>query len=306
MPLSRAVMSHESPEIYVVEVSSYALESVETFRPRAGAVLNLTPDHLARHGTMEAYAAAKARMFGCMSPDDTAILNADDHVVWAMGATLDATVMGFSMKKPVDGGVWIEDGVIRDDGGAIIAVDALSIPGNHNVANALAVVALLKASGFGGEAALEGLKDFPGVEHRLELVCATDGITYYNDSKSTNIDSLAVALKAFDKPIVLIAGGEGKGADYSVLVELVAHRVKFLVTLGADAELMEAAWGAHVAHGRAEDMAGAVAMATDAAAAGDVVLLSPGCASFDMYSDFEARGRHFKKIVTGLRAGVDA
>jgi UDP-N-acetylmuramoylalanine--D-glutamate ligase len=297
LPFSGAVQIEPAPEYIVLEVSSYQLETSRRFRPWIGAVLNVTPDHLARHGTMEGYAAVKARMLTNQGPDDFAVLNADDPFVSAMAGATRATVWSFSLERMVDPGLWLDRDTIRQGGGAVARANDTRLPGRHNLQNVLCALSMMRAGGFEWEGVLEGLRGFRGVEHRIEHVRDIDGVAYYNDSKSTNIDSLKVALESFDVPVVLIAGGRGKGADYRPLRELVARRVKALVTLGEDAPLLEEAFGDVVPAERATDMADAVRRAAAAARPGETVLLSPACASFDMYDDFEHRGRVFKEIV---------
>jgi UDP-N-acetylmuramoylalanine--D-glutamate ligase len=297
-PFSEAVLADPPADIIVLEVSSYQLEACETFRPWAGAVLNLTPDHLGRHGSMEAYAAAKARLFMNQGAGDIAVLNADDPIVAAMHVPPGPRLYHFSMCREVPEGLWLDREVIRCGRAAIAHVRDCPLPGRHNLANALAALTLIEACGLPWDAALQALRRFRGVEHRIEWVARHEGVDYYNDSKSTNVDSLQVALESFSRPIVLIAGGRGKGAPYAPLAPLIQARVKRLITIGEDAPLLEAAFGGITRTERAADMEDAVLRARGSAAPGDVVLLSPACASFDMYRNFEERGRDFKRCVT--------
>lgn len=299
-PLSEAVLAEPAPEFLVLEVSSYQLEMARTFRPWIGAVLNVTPDHLGRHGAMDEYAAVKARLFRNQSADDFAVLNADDPLVNGMGMHAVSQEYAFSVKGPVDRGLWANGDVIRDGDEAVATVSDIPLPGAHNLENALAALTMMRAGGFDWERTVEGLRSFRGVEHRIEFVTAIDDVRFYNDSKSTNIDSLRVALESFEEPIVLIAGGQGKGSDYGVLRELVVSRVKHLVALGEDAVLFVETFGDLVPTDRVETMEDAVRYAARAASPGDVVLLSPACASFDMFENFEHRGRAFKQAVAEL------
>lgn len=296
-PFSEAVLAQSSAAIIVLEVSSYQLEGCDTFRPWAAAVLNLSPDHLGRHGSMEGYAAAKARIFMHQGAGDIAVLNADDPRVAAMPLPSGVRRFQFSMRREVSEGLWLDGEVIRCGRAAIAHARDCPLPGRHNLANALAALTMVEACGLPWDAALQALRRFRGVEHRIEWVARKDGVDYYNDSKSTNIDSLQVALESFSRPVVLIAGGRGKGASYAPLASLMQARVKHLVTLGEDAPLLEAAFGGIMRTERAADMEDAVLRAHGAAAPGDVVLLSPACASFDMYQNFEERGRDFKRCV---------
>jgi len=296
----------QKPDWFVVEVSSYQLETIERFHPSVAVVLNLTPDHLERHPTADDYLAVKARITENQQADDTLVLNADDGSVWSVGTKTAATVWGFSLSRPLDQGVFVENGEIdicEAPGSTIhslLRTREISLPGSHNLANALASVAAVCVCGLGFDAIQAGLKDFPGVEHRIERVREHRGVQYINDSKATNLASLKVALLSFDRPILLIAGGRGKGAPYEPLVPLIASRVCQLIVFGEEAARMEAAWGSHVPTQRVTNMAEAVEKGAQLARPGEIVLLSPACASFDMYRNFEERGRHFKELVMRL------
>ena len=304
-PLSAAVLSVPAPEYMVVENSSYQLETVRTFHPKLAAVLNLTPDHLGRHGTMEQYAREKARIFTMQQTGDVAVVNEDDP--WTVQMTVPAEVrrLTFSIEHRVAAGLWVDGETIRSGDAAVASLSDNPLPGRHNLSNVLAALTMMRAWDFDWDKTLEGLRSFRGVEHRIEPVGAIDGADWYNDSKSTNIDSLRVALESFTRPIVLIVGGRGKGADYRVLNGLVQAHVKKMITLGEDAPTIEAAFGALAPFERAPDMMAAVQAARRSASPGDVVLLSPACASFDMYRNFEERGRDFKACVARLRKDGD-
>jgi len=304
LPLSRAVLSHPEARYAVIEASSYQLETCTTFRPAVAAVLNLTPDHLARHGDMSGYAEAKARIFAAQSSADIAVLNADDELVADLPTPDGVERTFFSLGGYVERGLWVDGEVIRENAHPVASTRDIPIPGRHNLANALAVLTIARSIALPWDSVLAGLRAFTGVEHRIEFVRDLCGVAYYNDSKSTNIDSLRVALSSFERPIVLIAGGRGKGSDYRVLADLVRERVKHLITLGEDAPLLEDAFGSQVLCERAAGMADAVDRARCAANEGDVVLLSPGCASFDMYANYEQRGEDFKNCVRTLCAQV--
>ncbi len=302
-PLSEAVMADPAPEYIVLEVSSYQLETACTFRPWIGAVLNLTEDHLARHKTMENYAAAKASLFAHQGPGDAAIVNADDPWVRGMADGINVEIWPFSLSERQSHGVWLDGDTIRCNAVAIARLTDSRLPGRHNVQNVLAALAVMRAGGFEWEPVIDALRAFRGVEHRIELCAERDGIRFYNDSKSTNIDSLRVALQSFDEKVVLIAGGEGKGAPYEPLRELVAASTRHLVTIGDDAPLLESAFADIVPTERAASMEDAVARAARAAKPAGIVLLSPACASFDWYNGFEQRGRHFKDCVRAYLNG---
>lgn len=303
VPLSSALMQSPTPDFYVVEVSSYQLETAHEFRPRVAAMLNVTPDH-PRHGAIENYAAVKARIFQAQGEGDTAVMNADDPLTANRYLPPGVQRTPFSLAAPCSDGVWVNDGVIRYRDETILQVSELPIPGRHNLANVLAVVAMARAAGVPAEQLAAGIRSFRGVPHRIEFVRELQGTRYYNDSKSTNIDSLRVALESFSQPIVLIAGGRGKGAGYGSLEPLVRRQVRALVLIGEDGPKMAAAWGHAVPSLMAGSMSAAVQQAHDIAEPGDVVLLSPGCASFDWYNNFEERGADFRSCVAGLAAAA--
>lgn len=294
------VLLEPQPDYVVLEVSSYQLETTRTLRPWIAAVLNLTPDHLGRHGDMQGYAAAKARLLQCQTAGDVAVLNADDPWVSAMQPPAGVHTLRFSLTGPLDVGVWIDGNTIRQGAEMLATLGDIALPGRHNLENVLATLAMMRAAGFAWAPVLEGLRGFRGVEHRIEHVTRFAGIDVYNDSKSTNVDSLRVALDSFERPIILIAGGVGKGSDYGVLADRVREHVKHLITIGDDAPKLEAAYGPLVSTERAPSMEEAVRRAYAAATEGDVVLLSPGCASFDWYRNFEERGRDFKQWARAL------
>lgn len=306
-PFSTAVMAPSPPEYIVLEVSSYQLETAQAFRPWIGAVLNVTPDHLARHGDMENYAFTKQRIFAAQRQGDKAVLNADAPYTADMGVPDDVELWAFSLVKDPYGGLWLDGNVIREGTKSLANLSDIRIPGRHNIENVLAALTIMRAGGFDWEKTVQGLRTFKGVEHRIEFVASHNGISYYNDSKATNIDSLRVALESFEAPIVLIAGGEGKGSDYTVLTGLVKHKVKKLVAFGQDAPLLTDAFGEVVPVEQAGPMDEVVSLAAQSAAPGDIVLLSPACASFDMFDNFEQRGKAFKEAVRDYlsRCGED-
>ena len=304
-PLCEAVLVDPAPEYVVIEVSSYQLETVDTFHPWIAAVLNLSPDHLGRHKTMEAYARVKERIFERQGLGDVGVVNLDDPWTSAMETPDETRRMGFSLETWALDGLWPERGWIKAGDEVVARLSDISLPGRHNLANVLAALAMMRGGGFPWEGVLQGLRGFRGVEHRIEHVLALDGVHYFNDSKSTNVDSLRVAIESFDRPLVLLAGGRGKGSDYCVLRDLVRERVKHLVLLGEDAPKLAEAFGGLAPLEEAADMADAVERARASASPGDVVLLSPGCASFDWYRNFEERGRDFKACVRRMAGKED-
>lgn len=295
----------KSDTVIVLEVSSFQLETIQTFRPNVAVVLNVTPDHLDRHRTFEVYVAAKARIFENQQGADFAVLNADDPTCVAMAQGTKAQVFWFSRQKEVERGAWVRDGNIlfRDGTGQreILQVAEISLKGAHNLENVLAAVCASALMGCAPERIRQAVHDFKAVEHRLEFVATIGGVDYYNDSKATNVDATIKALESFPASIHLILGGKDKGSDYTVLNDLIRQRVKRIYTIGAAAAKIESqVKGAEVVH--AETLENAIRKAHAVAKSGDVVLLAPACASFDQFKSYEHRGKLFKQIVRGLAA----
>ncbi|GAW28793.1 UDP-N-acetylmuramoyl-L-alanine--D-glutamate ligase [Carboxydocella sp. ULO1] len=293
--------------VYVVEVSSFQAETTVEFRPRVAVLLNVTPDHLDRHGTMENYAAAKAKILANQQPEDFAVLNYDDEWVRAMAAQTRARVIFFSRTHRLEEGVCCEEGqVVVKSGGqttVICPASEIAIPGAHNLENALAAVGAGWALGIEAADLARTLKTFPGVPHRLEFVAEIQGVRYINDSKGTNPDAAIKALEAYEQPIVLIAGGKNKGSDFGLFARKIKEKCRALVLVGQAAPAIEAAAieaGVSPIY-RASTFAEAVHLAAAAARPGDVVLLSPACASWDMFNNYEERGELFKQLVHSLR-----
>ena len=292
--------------VIVLEISSFQLETIQTFRPKIAVVLNVTPDHLDRHRTFEIYTEAKARIFENQQGSDFAVLNADDPTCVAMGLRTRAQVFWFSRQKEVEQGAWVRDGniVFRDSKGQreILQVSEIPLKGAHNLENVLAAVSASVLMGCPPGKIRQAVHDFKAVEHRLEFVATIHGVDYYNDSKATNVDATIKALESFPANIHLILGGKDKGSDYTVLNDLIRQRVKRVYTIGAAAAKIESqVKGAEIVH--AERLENAIRQAHAAAESGDVVLLAPACASFDQFKSYEHRGEVFKEIVSGLAAG---
>jgi UDP-N-acetylmuramoylalanine--D-glutamate ligase len=292
-----------NPEtVIVLEISSFQLETIQTFRPKIAVVLNVTPDHLDRHRTFEVYADAKARIFENQQGSDFAVLNADDPTCVTIAARTGAQVFWFSRQKEVQQGAWVLDGNIlfRDGTGQreILQVSEIPLKGAHNLENVLAAVCAGVLMGCAPEKIREAVRDFKAVEHRLEFVATIRGVDYYNDSKATNVDATIKALESFPANIHLILGGKDKGSDYTVLNDLLRQRVKRVYTIGAAAAKIESQIKAEVVH--AETLENAIRKANAVAQPGDVVLLAPACASFDQFKNYEHRGKLFKEIVRGL------
>ena len=292
----------------VLEISSFQLETIQTFRPKVAVVLNVTPDHLDRHRTFEAYVNAKARVFENQTRDDLAVLNEDDPTCVSLASRTQAQVFWFSRQKEVDRGAWVREGnIVFRDGSQqreIMLASEIPLKGAHNQENVLAAVCAGALMGCAPEKIRQAVRDFKAVEHRLEFVATIRGVDYYNDSKATNVDATIKALESFPANIHLILGGKDKGSDYTVLNDLLRQRVKRVYTVGAAAEKIESqivsvkSGGPEVVH--AETLENALRKANAAAQPGDVVLLAPACASFDQFKNYEQRGQVFKDVVRTL------
>ncbi len=303
-PAISLVATARPDSVVVLEVSSFQLETIQTFRARVAVVLNVTPDHLDRHRTFETYVDAKARIFENQQADDFAVLNADDPVCVALAARTRAQVFWFSRKREVKQGAWVSDGrvLFRDSAGQseILLVSEIPLKGAHNLENVLAAVCAGKLSGCNYTAIRAAVRNFKAVEHRLEYVATIRGVEYYNDSKATNVDATIKALESFPANIHLILGGKDKGSDYTVLNDLLRQRVKRVYTIGAAADKIESQVreAAEIVH--AESLDSAVQRASASAQPGDIVLLAPACASFDQFRNYEHRGKVFKELVQRL------
>jgi UDP-N-acetylmuramoylalanine--D-glutamate ligase len=297
----------------VLEVSSFQLETIERFRPFLAVVLNFTPDHLDRHRSFDAYVAAKARIFENQTADDYAVLNADDAVCASLGTPGDrgplpapprAKVRWFSRLREPESGAFVRDGNIfwRDERGEqeIMPVAGIRLRGAHNVENALAAVCVGMIAGCVPANIRRGVSEFQAVEHRLEYVASVNGVDYYNDSKATNVDATIKALESFPGNIHLILGGKHKGAPYTVLHSLLRERVRRVYTIGAAAQIIENDLQGAAEIVRTGTLEVAVHRAAASAVPGDIVLLSPACASFDQFQSYEHRGRVFKDTVRAL------
>jgi UDP-N-acetylmuramoylalanine--D-glutamate ligase len=287
----------------VLEISSFQLETVETFHPHIAVVLNITPDHLDRHHTFENYAAAKARIFENQTAADFVVLNADNEPCAELEAKAKPPARWFSRLGEVGSGAFVREEQIvwRDEKGEleIMPVSEISLKGAHNVENVLAAVCVGMLAGIEPAQIRSAIAAFKAVEHRLEYVATVRGVEYYNDSKATNVDATIKALESFPGRIHLILGGKDKGSDYSVLNSLLKERVKRVYTIGAAAAKIEAqASGTEIVS--AGTLEAAVRRASQSATAGDVVLLAPACASFDQFDSYEHRGRVFKDLVGQL------
>src|SRR5690242_2044327 len=293
----------------VAELSSFQLETIKTFRPSIAIVLNVTPNHMDRYETFNDYAAAKHRIFMNQAEGDVAVLNADDPVVSSWESGLRAKVMRFSVRQELERGVFLQDGelVFRWDEGEqdLLRVSEMKLRGLHNVENVAAAFVAGIAAGAAIESMRETVKQFNPVEHRLEFVDEIAGVRFYNDSKATSVDATLKALEAFaDEPgqVILILGGKGKKAPYAPLAPLIRDKVRKMVLIGEDAEKIANELGEQAPFERATDMKDAVNRSFSAAEKGDLVLLAPACASFDMFESFEHRGKVFKGDIADLKS----
>jgi UDP-N-acetylmuramoylalanine--D-glutamate ligase len=298
--------------IVVLEVSSFQLETIQTFRPKVAVILNITADHLDRHRTFAAYADAKARIFENQLPDDFTVLNADDPASSALAGRTKAQLFRFSRTRELEAGTYIDRSaslkdriVFRGAKGTqdVMAVSEIPLKGSHNVENVLAGVCVGVLMGCHPERIRQAVGNFRAVEHRLEYVQSVLGVEYYNDSKATNVDATRKALESFPANVHLILGGKDKDSDYTLLNDLLRSRVKRVYTIGTAAEKIEAQIKDTTDIVRAETLERAVKQAAAAAAAGDIVLLAPACASFDQFQNYEHRGRVFKDVVHRLMPG---
>jgi UDP-N-acetylmuramoylalanine--D-glutamate ligase len=305
----------QNVDYIVAEVSSFQLESIKDFRPKGATIVNITPDHLDRYHSLEEYRNAKARICENQGTGDFLVLNQDDPETMKVKngklkvKSVSPEIYFFSRKEEVNG-IYLKNGVIYCNfqhsalgipHSALIKADEIKIKGVHNLENAMAASAMALLAGCPIEAVIDSLKEFPGLEHRLEFVRELDGVSYFNDSKGTNVGAVMKSLESFSSPIILIAGGRDKAGDFSLMRQLVADRVKALVLIGEASEKIGKALGDLTETVQAKDLKEAVAVSRKLSAEGDVVLLSPACASFDMFRDFEDRGRQFKKSIMEMQ-----
>jgi UDP-N-acetylmuramoylalanine--D-glutamate ligase len=302
-PLLALVETSTDPAVTVAEISSFQLETIEAFRPEIGVLLNLTPDHLDRHGTFEEYARAKLRMFENQLERDIAVLNADDpeitkrmpgkpHIFW------------FSRQKRVANGAFLRDNeiIFRNEGSETVLArrDQIPLRGEHNVENVLAACAASYLAGATPAAIASGVKSFRGVEHRLEFVAEISGVQFYNDSKATNVDAAVKAIQAFPGPLLVVLGGKDKGSPYTPLRNLLHERARLALLIGEAAQEIAGDLQGAVEIHHAGTLERAVQIAIEHAQPGDTVLLAPACSSFDQFENYEQRGRVFKELVARL------
>lgn len=300
-----AIVEEVSPDGFLVlELSSFQLERIEEFKPYISSVLNITPDHLDRHPDLQSYTEAKLRILENQGEDDFAVLNADDQNTLRLASFGKCRKTFFSVKEELESGVFVREGKVvsrwKGKESEIICIREIGIKGPHNLSNASAACAICSILGVGIDAMNRALRSFKGVEHRLEQVAVISGVNFINDSKATNVESVWYALQSVNPPIILIAGGKDKGGDFSKLRELVQKNVKALILLGQAKEKIEDALGDLVPTFDSGSLGEAVRLSLEQASDKDTVLLSPGCASFDMFRDYQHRGEVFKSTVRGL------
>jgi UDP-N-acetylmuramoylalanine--D-glutamate ligase len=302
-PLIAHVDESKNDSITVAELSSFQLELIDSFRPDISVLLNLTPDHLDRHSSFEDYARAKLRIFANQTERDAVVINADDPAS-AERAPLRPQVFWFSRKKRVVSGAYLRNGqiVFRRDGEDTALLDRADIRlrGEHNLENVLAAASAAFLVGATAEEIAAGVRSFPGVEHRLEFVAEVSGVSFFNDSKATNVDATIKALEAFSGGLFVILGGKDKGSDYAPLIPLLRERARAVLLIGAAEEKIAAQLDGAVLFVRAGTLDRAVELAYQRAREGDTVLLAPACASFDQFENYEHRGRAFKQLVRAL------
>ena len=291
----------------VLEVSSFQLETTYQFRPNIAVILNITPDHLDRHGSMENYIAAKARIFANQEPEDALILNADDDAAARAAARTKSRLFWFSRTRVIRQGAFVYDGAVyfrateQSAPEFILKVESIPLKGQHNVENVLAAVCAARLAEVAPEAIRRAVEAFRAVEHRLEFVATVNGVDYYNDSKATNVDAAMKAIAAFPSGIHLILGGKDKNSDYRLMRPLIQERVKAIYTIGAAAEkiITHVEGSAPIVNSGTLDVA--VTKAADAAQPGEIILLAPACSSFDQFQNYEQRGQVFKDLVFARR-----
>ena len=304
-PYTNEVIKSENDSISIIEISSFQLETIDTFHAKVAAILNITPDHLDRHKTMEAYAEAKFNVTKNQTADDFVILNFDDERLREFAKRCTSHVLWFGRVNKPDAGYYYKDRVIyriyEDREEEILNVDDINLIGDHNYENVMAALAIAEAAGVPSDITIDVTKNFNAVEHRIEKVDTIDGVVYYNDSKGTNTDASIKAIKAMSRPTLLIAGGYDKNSPYDDFIESFDGKIKELVLIGATAEKIKAC---ALEHGftnikMADSLEEAVSICKADSENGDAVLLSPACASWDMFKSYEQRGRLFKDLVKG-------
>ena len=303
IPPAAMVESSSDGQWNVLELSSFQLETIHDFRADIGVCLNVTPDHLDRHGTLDAYAAAKRRLFETQTKKDYAVLNADDPICSAYATYANGNVAWFSLTRPVaEPGFWLDGGhTLRNESACLMEAREIPVRGRHNIENTLAAATAAHLAGTPLPEIAKAVSTFRAVEHRLEFVRKWNGIDFYNDSKATNVDAALKAIDAFDHGLWIVLGGKDKNSDYTVLREPLSKKARAALLIGAAASKIENQLSGAVPIIHAGTLKAAIAIASAKAAPGDTVLLAPACASFDQFDNYEHRGRTFKTIVNELQ-----
>jgi UDP-N-acetylmuramoylalanine--D-glutamate ligase len=309
-PISDYVLDIDSGDVVVMEVSSFQLDHIDTFHPHVGVLLNITPDHLDRYqNDFDLYAQSKFRIFENMQADDILVYNHDDEVVRTQvqqhAAQHDFTALGFSLEQEVDAGAFLRDRAlvfrINDQEETLMQADDVALRGRHNLYNSLAAAVAARVMEVRSDVVRESLASFEGVPHRLELVRTRNGVRFVNDSKATNVNAMWYALESYNRPVILIAGGRDKGNDYSAIKPLIREKVRAVIAIGESADkVLEEIGTLAPDWDIATSMEDAIQKADRMAKRGDVVLLSPACASFDMFENYEDRGDTFRRLVMRL------
>ncbi|HUG42717.1 MAG TPA: UDP-N-acetylmuramoyl-L-alanine--D-glutamate ligase [Acidobacteriota bacterium] len=303
-PLVQFADDSDAETVFVVELSSFQLETISSFRCRIALLLNVTPDHMDRYPDFATYLEAKKRVFLNQTSDDFAVLNRDDPTTASLERSLRAQKFYFSRRSRTAPGAGVRDGIVtiqwRDEALAVMPAAESPLMGLHNLENVLAATSAAYLLGIPADRIRDGVRSFPGVEHRLEFVRQIQGVDFYNDSKATNPESTARALEAFDRPLFVIMGGLDKGGDFSILSDLLKARARKALLIGAAADKIARALPPQLDQRRCDSLEEAVREAFEEARPGDLVLLSPACASFDMFDDYEHRGRVFKEAAKAL------
>jgi UDP-N-acetylmuramoylalanine--D-glutamate ligase len=304
-PLTEAARNLDKNGIMVAELSSFQLETITSFKPRVAAILNISQNHLDRYPSMDEYSNAKMRIFDYQSESDFAVLNLDnEELMHRLPEKIAAKKIYFSKNKEIQAGAFVQNGqiILRKDGKeySVCKVNELSLPGPHNLENALAAIAMIGCFEVNPKEMADPLQHFSGVEHRIEYIRELNGVKYYNDSKATTVVSVQTAVSALPSPIVLIMGGKDKGSDYRPLRPLLSEKVKHLIIIGQARDIIRRDLIDSCPLTLCDSFEEAVLLSQKLSCPGDSVLLSPACSSFDMFSDYEERGRVFKKLVRGL------
>ncbi len=305
-PYTGVALETDEESVTVAEISSFQLETIDTFRPKVSAILNITPDHLNRHHTMEEYIRVKESIAKNQGEEDTCVLNYEDEALREFGKTLKCQVLFFSSLRTLEQGIYLEEGRITYRNGekktVICHVSELNLPGRHNYENVMAAAGMALSYGVPAEEICMAVKQFQAVEHRIEYVTEKNGVVYYNDSKGTNPDAAIKGIQAMDRPTLLIGGGYDKESSYDEWILSFDGKVKYLVLLGETREKIARAARTcgfdNILF--ADTLEEAVKICAERAESGDAVLLSPACASWDMFPSYEVRGRKFKEYVRNL------